>query len=175
MKCSGGGTGADEEPLVPRVMEKMIEYFGRDAKRINHALKVYAFARIISARECRNPEVQEIIAYTALLHDIGIHEAERKYRSTAGNYQQIEGPPIVREILTDLGVSPAIIDRVCFITGNHHTYTKIDGLDFQVLVEADFLVNIFEDSLDREAVSLISERIFKTDAGTSLLRTLYLP
>jgi hypothetical protein len=67
-----------------------------------------------------------------------------------------------------------VIDRVCFITGNHHTYTKIDGIDFQILVEADFLVNIFEDDLGREATESTGVRIFKTEAGKNLLRTMYL-
>lgn len=155
-------------------MESMITYFGRDTKRINHALKVCSFARIIAARECTGPELEEIITYTAILHDIGIHEAERKYNSTSGNYQQIEGPPIARQILSDLGVAPAIIDRVCFITGNHHTYTKIDGIDFQVLAEADFLVNIFEDGMGREATESVHDRIFRTETGRSLLRIMYL-
>jgi HD superfamily phosphodiesterase len=118
--------------------------------------------------------MQEIIAYTALLHDIGILEAERKYKSSSGKYQQIEGPPIARQILADLGISASIIDRVCFITGNHHTYSKIDGIDFQIIVEADFLVNIFEDDLSREAIESIGVRIFKTTAGKNLLRILYL-
>ena len=160
--------------MVSRVMERMIAYFGHDAKRINHALKVCSFARIIAARECPDPGLQEIIAYTAILHDIGIHEAERKYQSTAGNYQQIEGPPIARQILSDLGVAPAIIDRVCFITGNHHTYPNIDGIDFQVLVEADFLVNIFEDGMGKEATESVLHRIFRTETGRSLLTTIYL-
>ncbi|HRY75621.1 MAG TPA: hypothetical protein P5217_05000 [Methanoregulaceae archaeon] len=167
-------TGAVEPPPFSRVMERMIAYFGRDAKRINHALKVCSFAQIIAARECPGTELQEIIAYTAILHDIGIHEAERKYNSTSGNYQQIEGPPIARQILSDLGVAPSIIDRVCFITGNHHTYTNIDGIDFQVLVEADFLVNIFEDEMERQATESVLHRIFRTETGRSLLRIMYL-
>jgi HD superfamily phosphodiesterase len=160
--------------MIARVMEKMIEYFGHDTKRINHALKVFAFARIIGSHEPSDAETQEIIAYTALLHDIGIPEAERKYNSSSGKYQQIEGPPVARQILADLGIAAPVIDRVCFITGNHHTYTKIDRIDFQILVEADFLVNIFEDSLGREAAESLGTRIFKTETGKRLLRTMYL-
>jgi len=155
-------------------MEKMVGYFGHDTRRINHALKVFTFTQIISSREPLEAGMQEIIAYTALLHDIGILEAERKYTSSSGKYQQIEGPPIARHILADLGISAPVIDRVCFITGNHHTYTKIDGIDFQIIVEADFLVNIFEDDLGREAIESIGVRIFKTDAGKNLLRIMYL-
>jgi HD superfamily phosphodiesterase len=160
--------------MIARVMEKMVGYFGHDTRRINHALKVFTFAQIISSRELLDAGMRETIAYTALLHDIGIIEAERKHNSSAGKYQQIEGPPVAQKILSDLGVPPSIIDRVCFITGNHHTYAKIDNIDFQILVEADFLVNIFEDGLEKEATESIGVRIFKTEAGKRLLRTMYL-
>ena len=109
-----------------------------------------------------------------LLHDIGIHEAERKYKSTAGSYQEIEGPPIARKILTDLKISNDVINRVCFITANHHSYMKIGGLDFQIVVEADFLVNIFEDGMTQEAIESVLHKIFRTDTGRDLLKTMYL-
>jgi uncharacterized protein len=156
-----------------RVMEQMICYFSHDVRRINHALKVHAFAAYIGSREAVDSRLHTVISYTSLLHDIGIHEAERKYNSTAGNYQQIEGPPIARKILSDLGVAPDIIDRVCFITANHHTYSRVDGIDFQILVEADFLVNIFEDEMKPEAIESVSAKIFRTAAGKDLLRTMY--
>jgi len=126
-----------------RVMDEMIGYFGHDVRRINHALKVHAFASLIACREVEDIRTREIIGITALLHDIGIHEAEKKYNSTAGNYQEIEGPPIARKILEHLQVPADISDRVCFITGTHHSCPRIDGLDFQIIVEADLLVNIF--------------------------------
>ena len=155
-------------------METMVGYFGHDTKRINHALKVFAFSRIISSRETPDAGMQEIIAYTALLHDVGILKAEQKYKSSSGKYQQIERPPIARLILTNLGIPAPVIDRVCFITGNHHTDTKIDGIDFQIIVEADYFGNIFEDDLERGASESIGVRIFKTETGKNLLRTMYL-
>jgi hypothetical protein len=160
--------------MITRVMERMIRYFGQDVRRINHALKVYDFAFLISSLEDADIRSRGIIGYTALLHDIGIHEAERKYNSTAGTYQQMEGPAIAWQILTELGVAEDIIERICFITGNHHTYNKIDGIDFQILVEADFLVNIFEDGMSREAIESVNERVFRTNAGKELLKTMYL-
>lgn len=157
-----------------RVMDAMIAHFGHDVRRINHALKVHAFATLIACREVEDIYLREIIGITALLHDIGIPEAERKYNSPAGNYQQIEGPPVARQILSDLKVPAEIIDRVCFITGNHHTYNKIDGIDFQILVEADFLVNIYEDEMKREAVESVRGKIFRTQSGKGLLDSMYL-
>lgn len=155
-------------------MDRMVAHFGRDTKRINHALKVYAFALVIGSVELPDRGMQETVSCTALLHDIGIPEAERKYGSPAGRYQQVEGPPIARKILEAAGVNPAVIERVCFITAHHHTYPAIDGVDFQVLVEADFLVNIFEEESGRETIESVHDHIFKTGTGRRLLRTMYL-
>ena len=35
-----------------------------------------------------------------------------------------------------------VTERVAYLIGHHHTYDKIEGMDYQILVEADFLVNI---------------------------------
>jgi HD superfamily phosphodiesterase len=156
------------------VILKMIDYFQMDVKRINHALKVYYFAQIISYDQSLNKKMNEIITYTAVLHDIGIKLAEQKYNSSMGKYQEIEGPPIAREILSDLKISDEIINRVCYITGNHHSYTKIDGIDFQIIVEADLLVNIFEENMNIKAIEKIKEEIFKTESGNKLINVMYL-
>jgi HD superfamily phosphodiesterase len=156
------------------VLKKMIEYFKSDVERINHAFKVLDFAIIMAYDENIDKISHEIIVYSAILHDIGILEAERKYGSSRGKYQEMEGPYIAREILTDLNIHDEIVDRVCYIVGHHHSYTMIDGMDFQIVVEADFLVNMFEDDLEREAIKNIKENIFKTDSGLKLVNTMYL-
>jgi len=156
------------------VLKKMIEYFQTDVKRINHSLKVFDFAQIISEDENIEEKNKKTIIYASILHDIGIKEAEKKYNSSSGKYQEIEGPSIASEILSNLKIDEEIIDRVCFIIGNHHSYTKIDGIDFQIVVEADFLVNIFEDNINKNAIENINEHIFKTSSGKKLLKTMYL-
>lgn len=160
--------------MVVSVMEKMIEYFQTDVKRINHSLKVASFAQIIAEDLILDDQTKEIIFYTAVLHDIGIKKSEMKYNSSAAKYQEKEGPEVVDEILSRLEIPQEIIERVSFIVGNHHSYNKIDGIDFQVIVEADLLVNIFEDNLDIKGIKNINERIFKTEAGKSLLEIMYI-
>ena len=156
------------------IMKKMIEYFQTDVRRINHTLKVFDFAQIISEDQSPDKKTKEIIFYAAILHDIGIKEAERKYNSIIGKYQEMEGPSIAHKILSDLKISEEIINRVCFIIGNHHSYTKVNGVDFQIIVEADLIVNIFEDDMGIEAIRNIYENIFKTELGKELIRTMYL-
>ena len=160
--------------LVANVTARMVDYFGTDVRRINHALKVYGFASLIGRKEDLTAVELEITDLAAVLHDIGIPVSELKYQSSAGRYQEIEGPPIARKILEEIGVLPDIIDRVCFLIGNHHTYTTIDGIDFQILVEADFLVNFFEDEMSESAIKSVREKYFKTKTGISILDQMYL-
>lgn len=151
----------------------MMGYFGSDVRRINHALKVYGFASAIGRNENLDAQTIQIIEIAAILHDIGIPEAERKYSSCAGKYQEIEGPPIARAMLESIEIAPALIDRVCYLIGNHHSYSKIDGVDFQILVEADFLVNIFEENMDAKAIHNIRKKYIKTRHGIFIFDTLY--
>ncbi|MEY8353106.1 HD domain-containing protein [Lachnospiraceae bacterium 54-53] len=117
--------------------------------------------------------VQEILEIAALTHDIGIKISEAKYHSSGGQYQQIEGPPEARKMLEALAVREDIIERVCWLIAHHHTYHNIDAMDYQILVEADFLVNIFEDGMPLESIKGIREKIFKTPSGIFILDALY--
>jgi HD superfamily phosphodiesterase len=160
--------------MIYPIMNDMIRYFGHDVRRINHALKVYDFACLIAGESTVRGTERQVIGIAALLHDIGIKEAERKYQSSASRYQEEEGPAIARGILAPHHLDENLVDRICYIIGNHHTYTKIDGTDFQILVEADFIVNIFEDEMKPDVIRSIKTKIFKTEAGTRLLEDMYL-
>ena len=159
--------------MISTVMQEMILYFSDDVKRINHALKVHAFARLLGQTEGLSKEKQDILELAAILHDIGIHEAQRKHGSTAGNLQEAEGPPVADGILQKCGVEEAVMPRVLFLVGNHHSYQKIDDTDFQILVEADFLVNIFEDGMRGAPVDSIIRKYFKTKSGKTLAASMY--
>ncbi|MBK8807059.1 MAG: HD domain-containing protein [Bacteroidales bacterium] len=160
--------------MIAEVIDSMINYFESDIKRINHALKVYGFANCIVRKEKLSEKEILTVEIAAVLHDIGIKEAEIKYHSSIGKYQEIEGPIIAKKILTDLNFEADIIDRVCFIIGNHHTYQNIDGLDFQIIVESDFLVNIFEDEIETSSLESIKTKYFKTSTGRSIIQSMYL-
>ena len=152
-------------------------HFGPDRRRINHALKVLRFAEMIMAGEKVADELRTIVTITALLHDVGIKAAEEKYKSAAGRYQEIEGPPLAAEIMRRQGESQAVIDRVAYIIGGHHTAAKNNGLDFQIIWEADLLVNIAEDGLADGSAKLrgIIERNFRTNTGKAIAYREYLP
>lgn len=146
------------------------EHFGSDERRINHALKVLAAAEIIMSGEQVYGITHDVVTVTALLHDVGIKVAELKYNSSAGPYQELEGPPVVREIMERLGAPQEIIERVVYIVGGHHTASKNDGLDFQIIWEADLMVNIEEDGLNKhpEKLPAIINKNFRTLTGRQL-------
>lgn len=159
--------------MLEKIYLDLIEYFGNDVKRINHASKVWCFAKLIGASEKLNESSRRILEISAILHDIGIKICEEKYNSTAGHYQEIEGPKVAENILEKYDLSKEEKERILYIIGNHHSYDKIDGLDFQILVEADFLVNIYEENMPKEAIKTIKEKYFKTELGRSLIEIMY--
>ena len=77
------------------------------------------------------------------------------------------------ELLAKLGFAPDVCERVCYLIGHHHTYTNIDGMDYQILVEAYFLVNFYEDGMSKEAIQTACGRIFKTASGIRLCRQMF--
>ena len=157
----------------PKVLQAMIRYNGTDARRIAHAMKVWGYAKSIAELERLDVEEREVLCYASILHDIGIHNAEKIHGSNAGNYQELEGPPVARELLAPLGLPKAVVDRVLFLVGNHHSYGKVDRADFRILVEADCIVNAQEDALDLAAIAAIRKNIFRTSGGIATLDALY--
>jgi putative nucleotidyltransferase with HDIG domain len=165
---------AEERDLLrERIALEMKKYFGTDFKRVHHAIKVARFAEQILKMEGGNPLVVMAAAY---LHDIGIHEADRKYGSHSGHYQEMEGPAIAREILERLNVPKQAINEVCDIIGHHHSPREEEGLHFQILYEADGLVNIEEEGIseDREKGEELIRKVFRTITGKQLAKELYL-
>ncbi|WP_372751468.1 HD domain-containing protein [Labilibaculum sp.] len=159
--------------MTDRIIQKMIEYFGKDVRRINHALKVYGFASCIARRENLSDNELLVLDMAAILHDIGIKNAEEKYDNTSGPYQEKEGPAVAIDLLSDINLTRENLHRICYLIGHHHSYQKIDGLDFQILVEADFLVNIDEDKMPDRSIESIQKKYFKTQTGISLIQAMY--
>lgn len=156
-----------------QLMDAMIEYDAGDPKRIQHFVKVHSFARQIGLGEGLDPDLLLTLEAAAIVHDIGIHLAEDRHGSSAGKWQELEGPAPAREMLGKLGFSPAVTERVCYLVGHHHTYQGIDGPDYQALVEADFLVNLYEDGVSREGIEAAYTNIFRTETGRRLCRAMY--
>ena len=151
----------------------MIAYYDGDPKRIQHFTKVHSYARLIGIGEELDDASLFILEAAAYTHDIGIRVAEEKYGRCDGKLQVQEGPIIAQKMLSQLGFENYIVERICFLIGHHHTYDNIDGLDYQILVEADFLVNLYEDDAGNRAIDKAYKRIFKTETGKKIFRLMF--
>ena len=76
-------------------------------------------------------------------------------------------------LLEKFGFDKDVSDRVQYLIGHHHTYDNIDGIDYQILVEADFLVNIMESDLSKEATLKAYHNIFKTTSGKTICKEMF--
>lgn len=158
---------------LDKICEKMIQYYQGDPKRIQHFMKVHAFAGLIGRLEKLDAPTQFILEAAAYVHDIGIRPAEEKYGSCGGRLQEQEGPPAARELLGDLNLGEEILERICYLVGHHHTYGHMEGADYQILVEADFLVNLYEEQARETAVRKAEEKIFRTASGREILKRMF--
>ena len=153
----------------------MIHYDNGDPKRIQHTTKVHAYASMIGIGEGLDDETQFILESAALVHDIGIRASEKKYGYQNGKLQEQEGPAVARDLLTRIGgYTEEQIERICWLVAHHHTYHASADLDYQILIEADFLVNLYEDSESEEAIRAVRKNIFRTENGLKLLDAMFL-
>ncbi len=158
--------------LVDRLIAAMKATFGKDEKRINHAMNVLDVSRKILAGEDADPRV---VLAAAVLHDIGIQEAERKHGSTAGKYQEMEGAPMAEAILKQEGLDPEAAGHVVGIVGSHHSARAMDTPEFRVIWDADHIVNIPDDysHFEPERLHRLIEKVFKTRTGKRIAHELY--
>ncbi len=158
--------------FLDQVRGAMIRVFGNDRRRIDHALRVAGFAEELLAYVDADPVLTLAAAY---LHDIGIHAAERKHGSSSGKWQELEGPPIARELLGALGADELFIAQVAEIVGRHHTPRGVDSPEFRILWDADALVNFSEVSADKtvEQVETLLRRHMVTEPGFRIGRQLF--
>ena len=161
------------EKMLEKLFLEMIAYYSGDPKRIQHFTKVHSYAKLIGEREQLSPEELYILEAAAYTHDIGIKPAEEKYGSSEGKLQEQEGPIVAQRMLSDVGIENYLIDRICYLIGHHHTYDNIEGLDYQILVEADFLVNLYEDDVNRHGIEQAYQQIFRTQTGKEIFNQMY--
>jgi predicted metal-dependent HD superfamily phosphohydrolase len=151
----------------------MIHLYRGDSKRIQHFCKVHSYAKLIAEMEKIDKETQFILEVAALTHDIGIHFCEEKYGSCSGKLQEKEGPALAKKLLDKLGFDETVSERVQYLIAHHHTYSNVDGMDYQILIEADFLVNLQEDEASKDAIKHAYNNIFVTETGKKICREMY--
>lgn len=156
-----------DESLCGSLIREMKKVFGDDEKRVRHGLEVLDYAERILLSEEADPLV---VKASAILHDIGIREAERKHGSSAGPYQEAEGPRMARAILEALGVDAQRIEHICRIVGSHHSGQDIDTPEFRIIRDADRLAKIPQGrpGKGRDQLRQEVEEVYRTEAGRDL-------
>ena len=134
---------------------KMIEFYRGDPARIQHFVKVHSFAKLIGEEEHLEEKTLYILEAAAYVHDIGIRPAEQKYGHENGKLQEQEGPAEAEKMMKSLGFEQDVIDRVSYLVGHHHTYTNINGMDYQI----------------KKSV----KKIFKTGTGIRIATEMFFP
>lgn len=158
---------------VAELTKKMIEYSNGNLHDIAHFMKVYGYAKTIGECEGLDSDTQKILEIAALVHDIAIPLCREKYGNTNGKNQELEGPKLVFEFLEDSGLSDQEKNRIAYLVGHHHTLTGIAGMDYQILIEADYLVNADESAYSKVNIQNMLEKVFRTPTGCALLKSMY--
>jgi putative nucleotidyltransferase with HDIG domain len=166
-QCLGVAHGEPISVIQDKLIDEMKKVFAGDQKRIEHTLKVLNYAEQIRQAEGGDPLV---VKAAAILHDIGIPKAEAKYDSSEAGYQQLEGPPIAEGILKKCGLENGAIEHICRIVASHHSGKDIDTLEFRIVWDADWLVNIPVDFVEpgKEKLQEIIDKTFKTCKGRQI-------
>lgn len=162
---------------IAELMEKMIDYTAADSTMVhhdvNHFMKVWGFARTIGAEEGLDEKTLFTVEAAAILHDIACPLCRRVYGNTMGKHQEDEGEVLAGNFLAETDIPYDIQVRVVYLVGHHHTYTGVDGIDYQILLEADYLVNADESQVSRENIQSTGDKIFRTKTGLRILKELY--
>lgn len=164
----------EQETKLSLLMRAMIKYDGGDVPRIQHFVKVHDFARMIGVAEDVGSEQLFILEAAAILHDVGIHAAEAKYGNSHGKHQEKLGPAEAKKVLAEVGgFTEQQTERICWLIAHHHTYTNVTSQDHRILLEADFLVNSFEDNLSKEAIASFRESVFRSPSAIYMLNMMW--
>jgi len=161
------------EKRIKDLFFAMTKYMSGDAGRIQHFTKVHSYSRFIGMQESLDEHTRFILECAALTHDIGIRNGEREFGRCDGKIQQEIGPAEAEKLLVDLGFQAADISRICYLIAHHHEYDNIVGIDYRILVEADFLVNLQEGNCKLETCQEVYDNIFVTFSGKQLMKDLF--
>ena len=159
--------------MISTIMEKMIVFSDGNIHDVDHFIRVWTYAKTIGELERLNPGTQRILEVAAITHDIACPFCREKHGNTNGKKQEEEGVPMVREFLKDSELTAEEIDRVAFLIGHHHTFTGIDGIDWQILLEADYLANATENNYNEQNIRNFLDKVAKTASGRRLISEVF--
>lgn len=159
------------------ILHDIFEY-DSDGPNIHHLMAVHGYCQLICKMEKVDEHTLFVTELAAYLHDIGVKISKEKYGNSNPEHQEAEGPSIARSLLLPYEkkglINKTDIERICFLIGHHHTYNAIDNIDFQILVEADYIVNLMEGYCKRDSINSMMKNIFKTKSGIFILEQMFI-
>lgn len=158
---------------IAEIMAKMIDFSEGNIHDIDHLIRVWTYAKTIGELEGLDADTQYILEVAAITHDIACPLCREKYGNTNGKHQEVEGAVMVRDFLRNTGLTERQVERVAYLVGHHHTLTGIDGADYQILVEADYIANASENGYSRQNVENFMAKIMRTDSGKRLAKAVF--
>lgn len=156
-----------------QIMEKMISISDGNIHDIDHFIRVWTYAKTIGELEGLDSHTQKIVEIAAIIHDIACPLCRQKYGNTNGKYQEKEGMILAEQFIEDFDLSIEDKERIVYLIGHHHTFDQIDGIDYQILVEADYIANASENGYSQRNIDNFMQRIMKTDSGRRIVQSIF--
>ena len=159
--------------MISKIMEKMIMFSDGNIHDIDHLIRVWTYAKMIGELEGLDSQTQFLLEVAAITHDIACPLCREKYGNTNGKLQEQEGEVMVRGFLSGMGMSDEQIKRISFLVGHHHTFIDIDGIDYQILLEADYIANAAENGYSQQNIENFIQKVMKTESGKRIAKSIF--
>jgi hypothetical protein len=156
-----------------QIMEKMIAISEGNIHDIDHFIRVWTYAKTIGELEGLDRHTQKIVEISAIIHDIACPLCREKYGNTNGKYQEKEGMILAKQFLTEFDLSKEDQERIVYLVGHHHTFDQIDGIDYQILIEADYIANASENGYSQRNIENFMQRIMKTESSKRIIKSIF--
>lgn len=160
--------------MIAEIMKKMIAFSNGNMHDIDHFIRVWTYAKTIGELENLDKEKLYILEVAAITHDIACPLCREKYENTNGKLQEKEGVELVKSFLSYMNLTKAQVDRISFLVGHHHTFDEIYDLDYQILIEADYIANAIENGYNEQNIKTFTDKIVKTNSCKQLIKELFL-
>ncbi|MDP8217833.1 MAG: HD domain-containing protein [Candidatus Theseobacter exili] len=125
--------------LKAKLIKLLVKFFDDDYRRIAHALDVLDQTEKIL--KTKDDSDEDIIIACAILHDMGIKQSEKELGYNNGKTQEQFGPSAAEVLLKEIDFPEEKIIKVKEIISNHHSVSKYDYIELEILKEADKIVN----------------------------------
>lgn len=137
-------------------------------RRTQHILKVYALVKLLG--ECADlpSEQQQILQAAAILHDIAIKYCKEHCGGNACQENQRKAAPsLVRDFLHRAHYPDEWEAHILQLVLDHHCYDEREDPLLQLLIEADLMVNCWEQPPTPQKLQDM-QQLFVSKAGKQL-------